>query len=99
MGADMLATSESALSQSTSSLDEQLPLLGRIEGLLSKVEQSPAKSMQTAISQLMGTLTAEDFLQHSDADVKVGVTFASARLLELHHLLLLMTMTKWRFFV
>ncbi|KZV53403.1 transcription factor LHW [Dorcoceras hygrometricum] len=54
-------------------LDELLRLLDRIEELLSKVEQSPAKSMLTALSPLMDALIAEDFLKHSDVDVKVGV--------------------------
>lgn len=37
------------------------------------MEQSTAKSMQTALSQLMRTLIAEDFLKHFDVDEKVGV--------------------------
>ncbi|KAG8375828.1 hypothetical protein BUALT_Bualt10G0140900 [Buddleja alternifolia] len=53
--------------------DELLPLLDRIEELLSKVEQSPAKSMQTALSPLMKALVAEELVKHSDTDVKVGV--------------------------
>lgn len=69
---ELFAIAMSALSQSFSSLDE-LSLLIRIEGLLAKGEQSPAKSMQTTLSQLIGTLVAEDFLKHSDVDVKLGV--------------------------
>ncbi|KAG8375987.1 hypothetical protein BUALT_Bualt09G0016200 [Buddleja alternifolia] len=61
------------LLQPPSSIDELLPLLDRIEELLSKVEQSPAKSMQTAVSPLMKALVAEELVKHSDNDVKVGI--------------------------
>lgn len=37
------------------------------------MEQSPAKSMQDALSPLMKALVKEDLLKHSDVDVKVAV--------------------------
>ncbi|XP_075518268.1 sister chromatid cohesion protein PDS5 homolog C-like isoform X1 [Primulina tabacum] len=70
---EQLTAAGNALSQPPSSLDELLRLLDRIEELLSKVEQSPAKSMLTALSPLMDALITEYFLKHSDVDVKVGV--------------------------
>ncbi|KAL8475227.1 hypothetical protein ACS0TY_031586 [Phlomoides rotata] len=54
-------------------LDQLRLLLDEIEGLLSKVEQSPAKSMQNALSPLMKALVMEDLLKHSDVEVKVDV--------------------------
>ncbi|CAN4099858.1 unnamed protein product [Withania somnifera] len=56
-----------------SSLDELLPLLDQVESSLSKVEQSPAKSMHDALSPLMKALVSNDLLKHSDLDVKVSV--------------------------
>ncbi|XP_055832833.1 sister chromatid cohesion protein PDS5 homolog C-like isoform X1 [Solanum dulcamara] len=56
-----------------SSLDELLRLLDQVESSLSKVEQSPAKSMHDALSPLMKSLVANDLLMHSDVDVKVAV--------------------------
>ncbi|PIN23151.1 hypothetical protein CDL12_04131 [Handroanthus impetiginosus] len=70
---ERLSAVGNSLLQPPSSLDELLPLLDQIEELLSKVEQSPAKSMQTALSPLMKAVVAEELVKHSDADVKVGV--------------------------
>lgn len=56
-----------------SSRDELLRLLDQVESFLSKVEQSPAKSMHDALSPLMKALVANDLLRHSDVDVKVAV--------------------------
>ncbi|RZC73646.1 hypothetical protein C5167_049126 [Papaver somniferum] len=53
-----------------------LYLLGfvrEVEALLLKVDQSPSKSMQKAISPLVRALAADDLLRHIDADVKVAV--------------------------
>ncbi|KAJ8557883.1 hypothetical protein K7X08_004649 [Anisodus acutangulus] len=61
------------LLQPPSSLDELLPLLDQVESSLSKVEQSPAKSMHDALSPLMKALVTNDLLRHSDIDVKVAV--------------------------
>ncbi|KAF3663138.1 putative transcription initiation factor TFIID subunit 5-like [Capsicum annuum] len=55
------------------SLDELLPMLDQAESFLSKVEQSPGKSMHEALSPLMKALVANDLLRHSDVDVKVAV--------------------------
>ncbi|KZV53754.1 cyclin-dependent kinase C-1-like [Dorcoceras hygrometricum] len=70
---ERLSAAGNALYRPPSSLDELLRLLDRIEELLSKMEQSPAKSMLTPLSPLMDALIAEDFLKHSDVDVKVDV--------------------------
>ncbi|KAL2548767.1 Tudor/PWWP/MBT superfamily protein [Forsythia ovata] len=68
-----LTAAGNRLIQPPDSLDELLPLLDQAEDFLSKVEQSPAKSVQTAISPLMKALVAEELLKHSDVDVKVAV--------------------------
>ncbi|KAL6502122.1 hypothetical protein OROGR_027255 [Orobanche gracilis] len=70
---ERLTAAGKSLLQPPSSLDELLPLLDQIEKLLSKVEQSPIQSMQTALSPLVKALVVEELLKHSDADVKVGV--------------------------
>ncbi|XP_028782650.1 microtubule-associated protein futsch [Neltuma alba] len=56
-----------------SSVDELLPLLDRVENFLSRVEQSPTKSMQNALSPSLKALVADKLLKHSDVDVKVAV--------------------------
>ncbi|KAL2525755.1 Tudor/PWWP/MBT superfamily protein [Abeliophyllum distichum] len=68
-----LTAAGNRLLQPPDSPDELLPLLDQAEDFLSKVEQSPAKSVQTAISPLMKALVAEELLKHSDVDVKVAV--------------------------
>lgn len=55
------------------SVEELLPLLDKIESLLAKVEQSPSKSMQTALSPSLKALVSDQLLRHSDIDVKVAV--------------------------
>ncbi|GER51737.1 sister chromatid cohesion protein PDS5 homolog A [Striga asiatica] len=70
---ERLASAGKSLLQPPSSVDELLPLLDQIEELLSKVEQSPAQSMQTVLSPIMKALVLEELLKHSDDDVKVGV--------------------------
>ncbi|GFQ06805.1 sister chromatid cohesion protein pds5 [Phtheirospermum japonicum] len=70
---ERLSAAGNSLLKPPSSRDELLPVLDKIEELLQKVEQSPARSMQTALSPLMKALVAEELLKHSDVDVKVGV--------------------------
>ncbi|KAL3656100.1 Sister chromatid cohesion protein PDS5 C [Castilleja foliolosa] len=70
---ERLSAAGNSLLHHPSSPDELLPLLDQIEELLQKVEQSPARSMQTALSPLTKALVAEELLKHSDVDVKVGV--------------------------
>ncbi|XP_038884574.1 titin homolog [Benincasa hispida] len=55
------------------SVEELLPLLDKIESLLAKVEQSPSKSMQTALTPSLKALVSDQLLRHSDIDVKVAV--------------------------
>ncbi|KAF7817297.1 Sister chromatid cohesion protein PDS5 like B-B [Senna tora] len=50
-----------------------LSYLEQIESFLSRVEQSPAKSMQNALSVSLKALIADKLLRHSDDDVKVAV--------------------------
>ncbi|XP_056174892.1 sister chromatid cohesion protein PDS5 homolog C-like [Syzygium oleosum] len=54
-------------------VDELLPLLDRVETCLSRVEQSPSKSMQKALSPSQKALVANRLFRHSDVDVKVAV--------------------------
>ncbi|XP_071919783.1 sister chromatid cohesion protein PDS5 homolog C-like isoform X1 [Coffea arabica] len=61
------------LLQPPSSLDELLPLLDQVENFLSRVEQSPAKSMQAALSPLTNALVTDELLRHENVDVKVAV--------------------------
>ncbi|KAJ9184089.1 hypothetical protein P3X46_007864 [Hevea brasiliensis] len=56
-----------------SSVDELLPLLDQVENCLSKVEQSPTKSMQGALAPSLKALVAEQLFRHPDVDVKVAV--------------------------
>ncbi|KAJ7958504.1 Sister chromatid cohesion protein PDS5-like B-B [Quillaja saponaria] len=56
-----------------SSVDELLPLLDQVESCLSRVEQSPIKSMQNALSPSLKALISNELLRHSDPDVKVAV--------------------------
>lgn len=45
----------------------------RVETCLSRVEQSPSKSMQKALSPSQKALVANRLFRHSDVDVKVAV--------------------------
>ncbi|XP_048444580.1 sister chromatid cohesion protein PDS5 homolog C-like [Pyrus x bretschneideri] len=56
-----------------SSVDDLLDVLDRVENCLSKVEQSPTTSMQTALSPSQNALVAEELFRHPNPDVKVGV--------------------------
>ncbi|KAF7830345.1 Sister chromatid cohesion protein PDS5 like B-B [Senna tora] len=56
-----------------SSVDELLPLLNRVESCLSRVEQSPTKAMQNALSPSLKALVSDKLIKHSDVDVKVAV--------------------------
>lgn len=55
------------------SVDELLPLLDQVENCLAKVEQSPSKAMQDALSPSLKALVADKLFRHSNADVKVAV--------------------------
>ncbi|XP_028095349.1 uncharacterized protein LOC114295323 [Camellia sinensis] len=70
---EQLEEAGNRLLQPPSSVDELLPLLDQVENFLSRVEQSPSKSMQTALSPSMKALVADELLRHPDVDVKVAV--------------------------
>ncbi|OUZ99563.1 hypothetical protein BVC80_7681g2 [Macleaya cordata] len=70
---DQLIEAGNNLLKPPSSVDELIPLLDQVESFLSRVEQSPSKSMQNAISPLMKALVANELLRHSDMDVKVSI--------------------------
>ncbi|GJT78228.1 armadillo-type fold protein [Tanacetum coccineum] len=53
-------------------VDELLPVLDQVERLLSKVDQSPKKTMLDALKPSMKALIQDDLLRHSDVDVKVA---------------------------
>ncbi|GAV59950.1 hypothetical protein CFOL_v3_03481 [Cephalotus follicularis] len=61
------------LVEPSSSVDELLPLLDQVENCLSRVEQSPTKSMQNALSPSIKALVAHQLFRHPNADVKVAV--------------------------
>lgn len=61
------------LSHPPDSVDELLPVLDQVEKLLSKVDQSPKKSMLDALKPLMNALISDGLSRHSDVDVKVAV--------------------------
>ncbi|KAK2398954.1 nucleolar protein dao-5 [Trifolium repens] len=56
-----------------SSVDHLLRLLSQVGRCLSKVNQSPTKSMQNALSPSLNALIADKLMKHSDVDVKVAV--------------------------
>ncbi|CAH9133755.1 unnamed protein product [Cuscuta epithymum] len=56
-----------------SSVEELLPLLDEAVSFLTKVEQSPAKSVLAALSPLIKALVEDVLLRHSDVDVKVAL--------------------------
>ncbi|KAJ4958149.1 hypothetical protein NE237_025260 [Protea cynaroides] len=64
---------ERLLNDLPSDVDELLTLLDQVENCLSRVEQSPSKSMQSSLCSSMKALVADDLLRHSDMDVKVAV--------------------------
>ncbi|CAH9086168.1 unnamed protein product [Cuscuta europaea] len=55
------------------SVEELLPLLDEAVSFLTKVEQSPAKSVLAALSPLIKALVEDVLLRHSDVDVKVAL--------------------------
>ncbi|KAI4337253.1 hypothetical protein L6164_015693 [Bauhinia variegata] len=70
---DQLNEAGNKLLDPPQSLDELLPLLDQIENCLSKVEQSPSKSMQSALSPSLKALISNQLLKHSNVDVTVAV--------------------------
>ncbi|KAM6566842.1 hypothetical protein CsatA_025970 [Cannabis sativa] len=68
-----LLESRNRLVEPSPSVDELLPLLDRVENCLSKVDQSPSESMQSALSPSLKALVDETLLGHTNVDVKVVV--------------------------
>ncbi|KAL5558219.1 hypothetical protein UlMin_034430 [Ulmus minor] len=68
-----LAQSGERLLDPPPSVEELLPLLDRVESCLSKVEQSPSRTMQNALSTSVRALVSDQLLRHTDIDVKVAV--------------------------
>uniref|UniRef100_A0A2P2LRE1 Uncharacterized protein n=1 Tax=Rhizophora mucronata TaxID=61149 RepID=A0A2P2LRE1_RHIMU len=55
------------------SVEELLPLLDQVEHCLSRVEQSPTKSMQGALAPSLKALVGDQLFRHANVDVKVAV--------------------------
>ncbi|XP_058221930.1 sister chromatid cohesion protein PDS5 homolog C-like isoform X2 [Rhododendron vialii] len=70
---EQLVAAGNSLLQPPCSVDELLLLLDQVENRLTRVEQSPSKSMQTALAPCKKALVANELLRHPDADVKVAV--------------------------
>ncbi|CAM8919637.1 unnamed protein product [Rhodiola kirilowii] len=63
----------SKLGKPPSSVKELLPLLDRVEAYLARVEQSPSRAIQDALSPTLRALVDDKLLRHSDVDVRVSV--------------------------
>ncbi|KAL7165971.1 hypothetical protein ACSBR2_036774 [Camellia fascicularis] len=72
---EQLQEAGNRLLQPPSSVDELLPLLDQVEIFLSRVEQSPLKSMQTALSPSMKALVAVTSPKHASRLDKDEVHF------------------------
>ncbi|KAG9456305.1 hypothetical protein H6P81_000813 [Aristolochia fimbriata] len=70
---EQLAEAGKRLLKPPSDVNELLSLLEQVEGYLAKVEQSPSQMMLTALEPSKDALVADEFLKHSDMDVKVAV--------------------------
>ncbi|KAK8465453.1 hypothetical protein PHAVU_009G087900 [Phaseolus vulgaris] len=70
---EQLLEAGNKLADPPSSVEELLSLLEQVESLLLRVEQSPASSMQNALSPPLKALIADNLLRHSDDNVKVAV--------------------------
>ncbi|XP_048133301.1 sister chromatid cohesion protein PDS5 homolog C-like isoform X2 [Rhodamnia argentea] len=70
---EQLAEAGKKLLEQPSAVDELLALLDQVETCLSRVEQSPSKSMQKALCPSQKALVANRLFRHSDVDVKVAV--------------------------
>ncbi|XP_068647712.1 sister chromatid cohesion protein PDS5 homolog C-like isoform X2 [Aristolochia californica] len=70
---EQLAEAGKRLLKPPSATDELLSLLEQVENYLVRVEQSPSKTMLAALDSSKDALIANEFLKHSDMDVKVAV--------------------------
>uniref|UniRef100_A0A7N0R8M1 Uncharacterized protein n=1 Tax=Kalanchoe fedtschenkoi TaxID=63787 RepID=A0A7N0R8M1_KALFE len=69
----MLVDIGSKLEKPPSSVKEILALLDRVEVYLSRVEQSPSRAIQSALTPTLKALVGDELLRHTDVDVKVAV--------------------------
>lgn len=70
---DQLLEAGRKLLKLPSSAEDVLSLLEKVDSCLSRVEQSPSKSMQNAYAPAQQALATSDLLRHPDMDVKVYV--------------------------
>ncbi|KAL8099097.1 sister chromatid cohesion protein PDS5 homolog D isoform X2 [Apium graveolens] len=61
------------VSLDTALVEDLLGSLDQVDGLLSKVEQAPSRSMQDALYPSMKALISDQLVKHFDIDVKVSV--------------------------
>ncbi|KAL1814496.1 hypothetical protein ACET3Z_017070 [Daucus carota] len=67
----------------TTQVEELLQILDELEGLLSKVEQAPSRSMQDALYPSMKALISNQLLKHTDTDVKVSLASCMSELIRI----------------
>lgn len=70
---EQLMEAGNRLNPPPSSAKELLPVLDQVENFLTRVQQSPPKSMQNALFSSQKALVSSELLRHSDVDVKVAV--------------------------
>ncbi|KAK1360078.1 Armadillo-type fold [Heracleum sosnowskyi] len=68
------------VSLDTALVEDLLNSLDQVDGLLSKVEQAPSRSMQDALYPSMKALISDQLLKHFDIDVKVSVASCMSEL-------------------
>ncbi|KAF4404195.1 hypothetical protein G4B88_014651 [Cannabis sativa] len=70
---DMVLKKSRYIKGQFNTIKEQAGLNMRVENCLSKVEQSPSESMQSALSPSLKALVGETLLGHTNVDIKVAV--------------------------
>ncbi|CAN0862408.1 Sister chromatid cohesion protein PDS5 homolog C [Linum grandiflorum] len=63
------------LKNPSSSLDNLLPLLDRVEKLLMRVEQTPSGCMKDAVISIMKGLISTVLVRHSNPDVRISLAY------------------------
>ncbi|XP_050224466.1 sister chromatid cohesion protein PDS5 homolog C-like isoform X2 [Mercurialis annua] len=67
----------------STSVDDLLLLLHKLESCLSAVEQSPSNCVQKALNPAIKVLTTKKLINHSNVDVKVGVAACICEILRI----------------